>query len=250
MKGITKIMGKMNKKMNLPQIQKIMMEFEKQNETMGMKEEMMEDAMDDAFADDEDSDEVRDSPLCLPPTLPMRQPLRPCQWRAWPATARVGGTRRVARACIGRHDRVPPTQRSSPNPHTCQPAPVNARVCECPRLSERGSHSERGSRGPTALGRRRIRSSAVSSTSSASRSPMRWARRPPRLSPPREPPAGHRRQGWRRRAMGAGRRAGTTWMRSCRSDWTTCDAREAGRGEHEPAGDCGWRSATRAVGSS
>ena len=43
--------------MNLPQIQKIMMEFEKQNEMMGMKEEMMEDAMDDAFADDEDEDE-------------------------------------------------------------------------------------------------------------------------------------------------------------------------------------------------
>jgi len=57
MKGVTKVMGKMNKKMNLPQIQKIMMEFEKQNDTMGMKEEMMEDAMDDAFADDEDEDE-------------------------------------------------------------------------------------------------------------------------------------------------------------------------------------------------
>jgi len=57
MKGVTKVMGTMNKKMNLPQIQKIMMEFEKQNEMMGMKEEMMEDAMDDAFADDEDEDE-------------------------------------------------------------------------------------------------------------------------------------------------------------------------------------------------
>jgi len=57
MKGVVKVMGTMNKKMNLPQIQKIMMEFEKQNEMMGMKEEMMEDAMDDAFADDEDEDE-------------------------------------------------------------------------------------------------------------------------------------------------------------------------------------------------
>mmetsp|Transcript_13623 Transcript_13623/g.32561 ORF Transcript_13623/g.32561 Transcript_13623/m.32561 type:complete len:215 (-) Transcript_13623:268-912(-) len=57
MKGVTKVMGTMNKKMNLPQIQKIMMEFEKQNEMMTMKEEMMEDAMDDAFADDEDEDE-------------------------------------------------------------------------------------------------------------------------------------------------------------------------------------------------
>jgi len=57
MKGVTKVMGSMNKKMNLPQISKIMMEFEKQNEMMGMKEEMMSDAMDDAFADDDDSDE-------------------------------------------------------------------------------------------------------------------------------------------------------------------------------------------------
>merc|ERR1719473_1091041 len=57
MKGVTKVMGTMNKKMNLPQITKIMMEFEKQNEMMGMKEEMMSDAVDDAFADDEDEDE-------------------------------------------------------------------------------------------------------------------------------------------------------------------------------------------------
>merc|ERR1719482_2067812 len=57
MKGVVKVMGTMNKKMNLPQIQQIMMEFEKQNEVMGMKDEMMQDAMDDAFADDEDEDE-------------------------------------------------------------------------------------------------------------------------------------------------------------------------------------------------
>merc|ERR1719364_548791 len=36
---------------------KVLGEFEKQNEMMGMKEEMMADAMDDAFADDEDEDE-------------------------------------------------------------------------------------------------------------------------------------------------------------------------------------------------
>uniref|UniRef100_A0A7S0J2V3 Charged multivesicular body protein 2a n=1 Tax=Calcidiscus leptoporus TaxID=127549 RepID=A0A7S0J2V3_9EUKA len=35
MKGVTKVMGRMNKKMNLPQISKIMQEFEKQNEMMG-----------------------------------------------------------------------------------------------------------------------------------------------------------------------------------------------------------------------
>merc|ERR1719460_1451290 len=53
MKGVTKAMGMMNRKMNLPQIQKIMMEFEKQNDMMGMKQEMMEDQFEDAFADDE-----------------------------------------------------------------------------------------------------------------------------------------------------------------------------------------------------
>jgi hypothetical protein len=35
MKGVTKVMGQMNRKMNLPQISKIMMDFERQNETMG-----------------------------------------------------------------------------------------------------------------------------------------------------------------------------------------------------------------------
>lgn len=45
MKGVTKAMGNMNKQMKLPEIQKIMMEFEKQSEIMDMKEEMMEDAI-------------------------------------------------------------------------------------------------------------------------------------------------------------------------------------------------------------
>merc|ERR1719225_1617265 len=51
MKGVTKAMGRMNKQMNLPQIQKIMMEFEKQSEQMEMKGEMMDDAIDDALDD-------------------------------------------------------------------------------------------------------------------------------------------------------------------------------------------------------
>ncbi len=40
--------------MNLPEIQKIMMEFEKQSEIMDMKEEMMDDAIDTALGDDDD----------------------------------------------------------------------------------------------------------------------------------------------------------------------------------------------------
>ncbi len=54
MKGVTKAMATMNKKMNLPEIQKIMMEFEKQTEMMDMKEEMMDDAIDMAMGDDTD----------------------------------------------------------------------------------------------------------------------------------------------------------------------------------------------------
>ena len=57
MKGVVKVMGKMNAKMNIPQIQSIMAEFEKQNEMMGMKEEMMGDAMDEAFNDEDDDEE-------------------------------------------------------------------------------------------------------------------------------------------------------------------------------------------------
>merc|ERR1712210_373232 len=41
MKGVTRAMGRMNKQMNLPQIQKIMQQFEKESEIMDMKEEMM-----------------------------------------------------------------------------------------------------------------------------------------------------------------------------------------------------------------
>ena len=38
-----------NKRMNLPNMQKILMEFEKQNERMDMTSEMMGDAIDDAM---------------------------------------------------------------------------------------------------------------------------------------------------------------------------------------------------------
>ncbi len=80
MKGVTKAMATMNKKvsklrcsaslifasvfslwaflqMNLPEIQRIMMEFEKQSEMMNMKEEMMDDAIDMAMGDDDDEEE-------------------------------------------------------------------------------------------------------------------------------------------------------------------------------------------------
>merc|ERR1719376_606957 len=57
MKGVTKAMGRMNKQMNLPQMQKIMMEFQKQSEMMDMKQEIMEDTMDDAMEGEDDEEE-------------------------------------------------------------------------------------------------------------------------------------------------------------------------------------------------
>lgn len=61
MKGVTTAMKRMNAKMNLPQIQKIMMDFERESEMMDMKEEMMGDAIDDAMeeeGDEEESDQI------------------------------------------------------------------------------------------------------------------------------------------------------------------------------------------------
>ncbi|KAN0063913.1 ESCRT-III subunit protein did4 [Thecaphora frezii] len=54
MKGATRAMGTMNRSMNLPQIQRIMREFERESATMDMKEEMMGDAVDEAMDDEAD----------------------------------------------------------------------------------------------------------------------------------------------------------------------------------------------------
>merc|ERR1712168_470064 len=51
MAGVTKAMQRMNKTMNLPNIQKIMMEFEKQSEIMDTKAELVDDVMDDVLED-------------------------------------------------------------------------------------------------------------------------------------------------------------------------------------------------------
>jgi len=65
MAGATKAMMRMNKKMNLPAMQKITMEFQKQNEMMGMKEEMINDTLDEMADEDEDeeSEEVINATL-------------------------------------------------------------------------------------------------------------------------------------------------------------------------------------------
>lgn len=48
-----------NRRTNLPGIQKIMMDFSQESEIMDMKEEMMNDAIDDAM-DDENQEEDED----------------------------------------------------------------------------------------------------------------------------------------------------------------------------------------------
>ncbi|KAJ3116927.1 ESCRT-III subunit protein did4 [Phlyctochytrium bullatum] len=58
MKGATKAMRAMNKNVNMPEITKIMMEFERESEMMDMKEEMMNDAIDDVM--DEEADEAEE----------------------------------------------------------------------------------------------------------------------------------------------------------------------------------------------
>lgn len=57
-------MKSMNRGLNLPQIQRIMNEFERESATMDMKEEMMNDAVDDVMDDDlEDEEEESDKIL-------------------------------------------------------------------------------------------------------------------------------------------------------------------------------------------
>lgn len=61
MRGVTKVMTKMNKSVNLPQIQKVLMDFERESGVMDMKEEMMGDTVDaimDSDGDEEESDEI------------------------------------------------------------------------------------------------------------------------------------------------------------------------------------------------
>ncbi|KAA1479358.1 Snf7-domain-containing protein [Dentipellis sp. KUC8613] len=64
MRGATRAMKSMNRGLNLPAIQRIMTEFERESASMDMKEEMMSDAIDDVMDDDlEDEEEEGDSVL-------------------------------------------------------------------------------------------------------------------------------------------------------------------------------------------
>ncbi len=60
MKGATVALGSMNRSMNLPALQRIAMEFERENDIMEQRQEMMDDAVDDAMdvGLEEEGDEV------------------------------------------------------------------------------------------------------------------------------------------------------------------------------------------------
>jgi hypothetical protein len=60
MKGATSLLGSMNRQMNLPVLQRIAMEFERENDIMDQRQEMMDDAIDDVtgLEDEEEEDEV------------------------------------------------------------------------------------------------------------------------------------------------------------------------------------------------
>jgi charged multivesicular body protein 2A len=60
MKGATQVLGTMNRNMNLPQLQRIAMEFEKENDIMDQRQEMMDDAIDDVtgLEDEAEGDEI------------------------------------------------------------------------------------------------------------------------------------------------------------------------------------------------
>lgn len=54
------LLGSMNRQMNLPALQRIAMEFEKENDIMDQRQEMMDDAIDDVtgLEDEEEGEEV------------------------------------------------------------------------------------------------------------------------------------------------------------------------------------------------
>lgn len=60
MKGATMLLGSMNRQMNLPALQRIVMEFERENEIMDERQEMMDDAIDEAtgLEDEEESEDI------------------------------------------------------------------------------------------------------------------------------------------------------------------------------------------------
>ena len=58
MTGVSNALGAMNKQMNVPQLRKIMVEFEKNNERAEAQQEMLDDEMDGVFDDDVEEEQI------------------------------------------------------------------------------------------------------------------------------------------------------------------------------------------------
>jgi len=58
MRGVTQAMKSMNKTLNMPTLNNILKEFEKQNERMDMTTEVMGEVIDDAFAGEDEEEET------------------------------------------------------------------------------------------------------------------------------------------------------------------------------------------------
>lgn len=57
MKGATQLLGSMNRQMNLPALQRIAMDFERENDIMDQRQEMMDDAIDDVTGLEDEAEE-------------------------------------------------------------------------------------------------------------------------------------------------------------------------------------------------
>ena len=57
LKDASRILGSMNRQMNLPALQRIAMDFERENDVMEQRQEFMDDAIDEATGADEEEEE-------------------------------------------------------------------------------------------------------------------------------------------------------------------------------------------------
>ena len=65
MKGASEVLGQMNRNISLPGLQRIAMDFERENDIMEQRQEIMEDAMDEVAGvdEEEEGDEILDQVL-------------------------------------------------------------------------------------------------------------------------------------------------------------------------------------------
>ena len=92
MKGATMALGSMNRTMNLPSLQRIAMEFERENDIMEQRQEMMDDAIDDAMdvGVEEEGDEVVEQVLEeIGVDLNQAVSCAKGGWTTWPGSRRT-----------------------------------------------------------------------------------------------------------------------------------------------------------------